>query len=130
MLYSFNNVPLYFLVQLYSALYSKNEIKYEHSTFYVGYIENDEYYIPRTELGGVMDGENYYSKAGVINSKKYFAPTKQFAWDINGKIYGYEVQIEGNIHPYVSENIVELSNLLIEEGKKPLSVWKNGITKL
>ncbi|MBE5749545.1 MAG: hypothetical protein E7346_01580 [Clostridiales bacterium] len=136
-LYSFQENPEYFLIQTYSWDDG------EPFCYYVGHVENDEYYIFNLSrvvkfyeegkegigLDGnrICVGENFYSKAGVINARKYYGCMGMFAWELeestfkNSKerrIFHYLTTAPSGDTLYIDNQIVEMSEEVYEQYKK------------
>ena len=94
--------------------------------FVIGFIENETYYLITARLPEGYygcKGENPYSLKGVIENKKYFAEKSYygddgiFAWEKEGKIIGYDPQVEYN-YDYDSGVEFEVTEVKKEDLKK------------
>ena len=101
-LYSFADVPEYFLVQRRYAKYGMEELNYD---YVYGYIYKDEYYIYKQVDFGIYNlweeplelrnetGLTPYDYADISKDcKRYYGECRFFAWEnADGQIEGYEI---------------------------------------
>ncbi len=121
--YSFQLEPEYFLIQEYAQHLISNKLVEEPCRYWMGFIENDEYYIIVNDFYGsivhygedIEDnlyvyneskrayiGENPYSINGVLDQKKFYGGFGQFAWIENDMFYVLEsFEESGSKHLYV-----------------------------
>ena len=107
-IYSFQLEPEYFLIQEYAQHLISNKLVEEPCRYWMGFIENDEYYIIVNDFYGSIIyysedienslyinwkderaylGENPYSINGVLDKKKFYGGFGQFAWIANDMLY-------------------------------------------